>query len=445
LTIHTHTIDERKHGEFLKEERRDPYTHNLIKPGDEVVFCAKCQCAFLIANWEAIGGKHCDQTQTLKEFPQTNKKRLKFKRKSTHSSFTINERKHGKFLKEERHDPLTGERIKVGDEIVFCAKCKIAYLLSSWKVMADKNAKCCKDCDHTKTLKEFPQTNKKPLRFNKKPIHSPSSSSSSISIKKGEKNSPQPIRSVPSRSVSDPFQPRPAPSSIRNSLFPLIPIIVIFLIVLVITWKFQKPTESSESQPVKEEIVPYVPVRIITGAGVKLRKNPRWKSKTVEILQIGTIVRPLKDLIIQREHWYQVIPTNKKGWVPDRYTMLINFHKREQAYVKVAEKKLKGRVSFGGVVDLYHFLNRVSNEVRQEEIAAELKLLRLLALQRSLKEIPSNKQRKSRYSKWINEQRSKIVYNRTTGFWSVKKELFQQLYNEYRSLPIADRILREMP
>ncbi|MCK5525421.1 MAG: SH3 domain-containing protein [Thiomargarita sp.] len=355
---------------------------------------------------------------------------------------TIDERKHGEFLKEERHDPFIGERIKVGDEIVFCAKCKSAYLLSSWKIMADKNAKCCKDCDHTKTLKEFPQTNKKPLKFERKPTHSPSSSS----ITKGDKTSLQPVRSVPSRPVPHPFQPRPAPLSRRNLLFQLlISVVVVFLIVLVITWEFQKPTEPSENKPVKEEIVPYVPVRIITGAGVKLRKKPRWNSKTVDILQIGTIVRPLKDLIIQREHWYQVIPTNKKGWVPNRYTMLINFNKREQAYVKVAEKKLKGRVSFGGMVDLYNFLNRVSDEVTKVEIAAELKLLRLLALQRSLEEIPSNKQRKSRYSKWINEQRSNIVYNRTTGIWSVKKERFQRLYNEYRSLPIADRILREMP
>lgn len=85
MTVHTHTIDKKKHGKFLKEERRDPYSHNSIKPSDEVVFCGKCQCAFLLASWEAMEGKHCDQAQTLKEFPQTNKKPLKFKRKSTHS------------------------------------------------------------------------------------------------------------------------------------------------------------------------------------------------------------------------------------------------------------------------------------------------------------------------------------------------------------------------
>ena len=352
---------------------------------------------------------------------------------------TIDERKHGEFLKEERHDPFIGERIKVGDEIVFCAKCKSAYLLSSWKIMADKNAKCCKDCDHTKTLKEFPQTHKNPLKFKRKSAHS----SSSSSIKKGDKTSSQPVRSVPSRPVSHPVQPRPAPLS---RLFPLTFFVVVFIIIaLVFTLKFQKPTEPSESQPVNEEIVPYVPVRIITGAGVKLRKKPRWNSKTVEILQIGTIVRPLKDLIIQREHWYQVIPTNKKGWVPDRYTMLINFNKREQAYVKVAKKKLEGRVSFGEMVDLYHFINRVSDEVRQKEIAAELKLLRLLTLQRSLEEIPSNKRHQSRYSRWINEQKANIIYHKMTRTWSVKKDLFQQLYKQYRSLPIADRILRKMP
>jgi len=271
LTIHTHTIDKRKHREFLKEERRDPYSHNLIKAGDEVVFCAgKCQCAFLLASWEAIGGRHCEQTQTLKEFPQTHKN-VNFKRKSV------------------------------------------------------------------------PQ------------------------------NRPAPS----SRSTS-----RSPPHSRRFLHLPGKVLLFLFIFILFTGFLITLEKQEIVNTPI-ENFIPSEPVMIVTGAGVKLRKNSRWNSKSIDTLQIGTIIRPLETRYIKGEDWYQVTtPTYKKGWIPDRYTMLINFNKREQAYLEVAKKKLNGKASYGDLIDLRNFLNRVSNEVTNAKIAKELKQLHSLTLQR---------------------------------------------------------------
>ena len=54
------------------------------------------------------------------------------------------------FLKENRQDPVTGDEFCVGDEIVFCASCKSAFLKESWEYMDSKH------CGQTFTLKKFP-------------------------------------------------------------------------------------------------------------------------------------------------------------------------------------------------------------------------------------------------------------------------------------------------
>ncbi len=54
------------------------------------------------------------------------------------------------FLKENRQDPVTGDEFCVGDEIVFCASCKSAFLKESWEYMNSKH------CGQTFTLKKFP-------------------------------------------------------------------------------------------------------------------------------------------------------------------------------------------------------------------------------------------------------------------------------------------------
>ncbi|WP_338813942.1 RDD family protein [Bernardetia sp. Wsw4-3y2] len=58
------------------------------------------------------------------------------------------------FLKENRQDPVTGDEFSVGDEIVFCASCKSAFLKESWEYMNSKH------CGQTFTLKKFPVQSK---------------------------------------------------------------------------------------------------------------------------------------------------------------------------------------------------------------------------------------------------------------------------------------------
>lgn len=67
----------------------------------------------------------------------------------------LNRNKHESFLADHRKDPYTGELLKVGDNIVICAKCKTAYLESSWKVK-DKCFVNPKQCESKETLEKIP-------------------------------------------------------------------------------------------------------------------------------------------------------------------------------------------------------------------------------------------------------------------------------------------------
>jgi len=69
MSIHIHTISQYKHSDFVKEQRKDPFTKQTIQAEDKVVFCASCKTAFLVSSWETINSKHCNQQNTLQNFP----------------------------------------------------------------------------------------------------------------------------------------------------------------------------------------------------------------------------------------------------------------------------------------------------------------------------------------------------------------------------------------
>lgn len=69
MALHLHTLSYLEHSDFISQERKDPFTGKTLQSGDIVVFCAKCKTAFLLDSWEAVNSKHCNQYDTLSQFP----------------------------------------------------------------------------------------------------------------------------------------------------------------------------------------------------------------------------------------------------------------------------------------------------------------------------------------------------------------------------------------
>ncbi len=61
-----------------------------------------------------------------------------------------NLQEHQNFLAQNRKDPITGDSISEGDEVVFCASCKSVFLIDTWEYLGRQH------CKQKKTLIELP-------------------------------------------------------------------------------------------------------------------------------------------------------------------------------------------------------------------------------------------------------------------------------------------------
>jgi len=176
------------------------------------------------------------------------------------------------------------------------------------------------------------------------------------------------------------------------------------------------------------------PILIMTAANVILRKNIGSRKKIARLI-IGTIVTKLDHTT--DEKWYQIkTPDGKIGWVAAKYTMPVNLKYKEQAYIKVAKRKLNHETaSFGDFVELVNFLKGIIPTIINRKNKAELQFSYLLALQKSLDKLPRN------HKRWLKQHKDNILYDKSSRLWLVKRKNFQQLHDKYSDLAIADRIM----
>ena len=85
MAINTHTVNLIEHERFISEHRRDPFTKDLIRAGDTIVFCAGCKSAFLHDSWQLMQGRHCNQQDTLREFLDLESIETEFNRRNANT------------------------------------------------------------------------------------------------------------------------------------------------------------------------------------------------------------------------------------------------------------------------------------------------------------------------------------------------------------------------
>jgi hypothetical protein len=68
MSLHVIVLDASRHQAFLKQQRKDPVTKELLKHGDRIVLCAHCAIAFLEESWEVVKGRRFGHgTDTLSD------------------------------------------------------------------------------------------------------------------------------------------------------------------------------------------------------------------------------------------------------------------------------------------------------------------------------------------------------------------------------------------
>jgi hypothetical protein len=190
---------------------------------------------------------------------------------------------------------------------------------------------------------------------------------------------------------------------------------------------------------------------ITTASGVRVRSEPAETAGEIARLALGTVVRELERTPDKgragnlEDYWYRVAtPEGKEGWIFGGLTAPFEASDRDMIYRKIAEDRLNVRdATFADLVDLSRFLSAAAAEVKDRGARGELELARLLALKRSLEEIPFDEQQEPQYANWIKSQEDSVIYNEPAGQWLVISDLFWELQKKYSDLPVAERIAWE--
>jgi hypothetical protein len=110
---------------------------------------------------------------------------------------------------------------------------------------------------------------------------------------------------------------------------------------------------------------------------------------------------------------------------------------RADAYRRLAESRLQREGSFAERVDLVRFLDRAIAEVDGAGVA-ELELLRIRALQESLRDIQRYEPKVAEHRAWIAERRAELSYSEPAAQWLVESDRIWAIEARYRGQPIAD-------
>lgn len=189
----------------------------------------------------------------------------------------------------------------------------------------------------------------------------------------------------------------------------------------------------------------------MTATGARLRTAPQTTADEVTKLALGVVVRELErsaareKIGASEDYWYRVAaPDGKEGWVFGALTAPFDERRRVETYLKLAADRLKiEEPSYADSITLFDFIERVTPEAKTRADIAELELLRLLALHKTLGAIPLDKVNDSPYKDLTKEREALVVYSEPAGRWFVRADAVWALEKKYRGLPVAERIAWE--
>jgi hypothetical protein len=190
---------------------------------------------------------------------------------------------------------------------------------------------------------------------------------------------------------------------------------------------------------------------IVTAAGARLRERPETAAAEVARLQLGSIVDELersaeKSRVGSAEEFWHLVnaPGGARGWVFGGLVAPFDPAGRDAAYLKLTNDRLANTAAtFADLSELVRFLNRAVREVKTRDALAELELLRLTALARSLAAMPFEDLNKQPYKTWTDEREKEVVYSDPAGQWYVNSQVLWDLQGKYKDLPLAERIAWE--
>src|SRR5262245_23291068 len=182
--------------------------------------------------------------------------------------------------------------------------------------------------------------------------------------------------------------------------------------------------------------------RIVAASGVRMRAAPSTNAPELTRLSLGTVLTETEKSLDGA--WSRVTSSDgTTGWVFANLTESFDDRDSEAAYLRIVRSRLKAEsIGFAEATDLFRLLDRVIPGVKGSALP-ELELLRLRALNRSLKPIVGYEPKDPAHRDWVKQHEKDLAYNEPAGDWLVRAELYWQLEAKHRGHPMADYIAWE--
>ena len=197
--------------------------------------------------------------------------------------------------------------------------------------------------------------------------------------------------------------------------------------------KTDSPKKNGSSKIKESQSKPSAETQIIVSVtSARVRQEPNAASKVLKFLNIGTIL----NVSDENSDWFQVkLSDTDKGWISKTIVMKFDNSKRLETYRKIIDKYSKSNdLDFTTASQIADFLRS------KNDLPADLKFKRLLALSSALKKIPVGKDDQNPYKSFTESNKKDIVYSEPSAQWLVRSDALWQLHNQSKNLPISEEI-----
>lgn len=185
--------------------------------------------------------------------------------------------------------------------------------------------------------------------------------------------------------------------------------------------------------------------KLTAASNVRARSGPQTSAPEVARLKLGTVVgavaRSTEEAEIggRRGHWFLVnLPGGGTAWVFGGLLTDYDPARRGQIVRRVAEERLKAEtMTFEEGVDLYNFVASALAEAAAADERARLDLLRMRALDRSVRPIPYEERERAPYRDWLREHERGVVYHELAGSFQIASEALWGLEKKHRAAGAA--------
>ena len=190
---------------------------------------------------------------------------------------------------------------------------------------------------------------------------------------------------------------------------------------------------------------------LITGSGVRVRQEPNVKGKELTRLPLGfetSLREKTKDQQTiggKTGYWMKItLPEGKEGWVFGGFAQELKETGHENQYKELIEERLhQETISFDEGRELVEFVEKKIPEIKDKNTQVEFRLLRFLALKKTLESIRSINREKAPFADFIKKYEEEIVFSEPAGQYLVVSEQIWKLSEENRDLPCAESIAWE--